>query len=62
MSNQSEDEEGFQNLLRYVRKKYTEGIYKITVAYMDHNLELQTFDTDGADLKMVMDELVRRAQ
>ncbi len=48
-----------QVTLESVRKKYTSGIYKITVAYMDHNLEIQSFETDGSDLKLILDDLTK---
>ena len=36
--------------------RYATGIYKITVTYVDKSLEFNTFESDGADLKVALEQ------
>lgn len=49
--------EDFRQEVQRIIKKNTKGVYRISIAYIDSNLEFQTFETDGADLRNVLTKL-----
>lgn len=51
--------DNFHQEVQRVMKKYTEGVYQLTITYIDSNLEFQTFETDGIDLKNVLTKLTK---
>jgi hypothetical protein len=51
----------FHREVQSVMKKYTEGVYRMTITYIDINLEFHTFETDAVDLKNVLNKLVTEA-
>lgn len=51
----------FHQQVRSVMKKYTEGVYRMTITYIDSNFEFHTFETDAVDLKNVLNKLVTEA-
>jgi hypothetical protein len=53
--------EDFHQEVQRVIKKYTEGVYRMTITYIDSNLEFQTFETDAVDLKHVLYKLATKS-